>query len=47
MAALGMHDIEIQAPVLLLTVGLLAALPLHPLILLNDLAASSPVATGL
>ena len=44
----GMHDSEIQALVLLLTAGLFAALPLHPLILLlDDLAASGPVAMGL
>src|SRR5215469_11105636 len=43
----GMHDIEIQAPVWLLTLALLAVLALHRLILLNDLAASSPVAIGL
>jgi hypothetical protein len=42
-----MHDIQIQAPILLLIPGLLLALPVHGLVLLVDLAASGPVAIGL
>jgi hypothetical protein len=43
----GMHHIQIHAPMLLLITGFLLAPPVHRLVLLVDLAASGPVAIGL
>jgi hypothetical protein len=43
----GMHHIQIHAPILLVIPGHLLALPVHCLVLLVDLAASGPVAIGL
>jgi hypothetical protein len=43
----GMHDIQIQPPVLLLTHAFLPAFPVRLLIPLIDLAAFGPVAIGL